>query len=166
MLTKMSSTDPEASSVSGENAAVPDSTKPNDAARRDFLIAGAVALAASIPVSFLFDFLTTEKVPAPPEIQLLTDVDEDFLKRRGVRQWEIWESSSVPSNKFDYTYDKTESVYILEGEALVTPKDGRKAIVLKPKVFASFPKGLSCVWEVKSPVRKYYKEYNAILGFE
>ena len=163
----MSSTDPEAPSNQIEStSSVSESTKQNETARRDFLIAGVVALAASIPVTLLFDMFTTEKEPAQSEIQVLVDVDEDFLKERGVRQWDVWESSSVPSKKFDYTYDKTESVYIIDGEAVVTPKDGRKAVVLKPKVFASFPKGLNCVWDVKSPVRKYYKEYNAILGFE
>ncbi len=133
---------------------------------RRFLVAGALSLVVSIPLTFLIEFLGNEREPGPPEIQVLTDVDEDFLAKRGVRKWDIWESSSVPSKKFDYTYDKTETVYILEGEAVVTPKDGRKAVVLKPNVFASFPKGLSCVWEVKSPVKKFYKEYNAILSFE
>ena len=165
--TLRSSTDSDsASSVGTEEVSSAQKAASNEVSRRDLLIASAVALAASIPVSFLIDSVSSEKVPAPVEIQVLTNVDEDFLAKRGVRKWDIWESNSVPSNRFDYTYEKTESVYILDGEAIVTPKDGRKAVVLKPNVFASFPKGLSCVWEVKSPVRKFYKEYNAILGFE
>ena len=165
--TLRSSTDSDsASSVGTEDISSAQKAASNEVSRRVLLIASAVALAASIPVSFLIDSVSSEKVPAPVEIQVLTNVDEDFLAKRGVRKWDIWESNSVPSNRFDYTYEKTESVYILDGEAIVTPKDGRKAVVLKPNVFASFPKGLSCVWEVKSPVRKFYKEYNAILGFE
>jgi uncharacterized protein len=144
--------------------AVSDATNTSDTRR--FLIAGALSLIVSIPLTFLIEFLGNEREPGPPEIQVLSDVDEKFLSKRGVRQWDIWESSSMPSNKFDYTFEKTESVYILEGEAIVTPKDGRKAVVLKPNVFASFPKGLSCVWDVKTPVRKFYKEYNSILSFE
>ncbi len=140
-------------------------TAPTSDTRR-FLIAGALSLVVSIPVTFLIEFLGNEREPGPPEIQVFSSVDEDFLAKRGVRQWDIWESSSVPSKKFDYNYDRTESVYIIEGEAVVTPKDGRKAVVLKPNVFASFPKGLSCVWEVKTPVRKFYKEYSSILSFE
>jgi uncharacterized cupin superfamily protein len=151
-------------SGSDSKGAVKDADPASDTRR--FLVAGVLSLLVSIPVSFLIEFLGKEQEPGPPEIQVFTNVDEDFLSKRRVRQWDIWESSSVPSNKFDYTYEKTEAVYILEGEAVVTPKDGRKAVVLKPNVFASFPKGLSCVWEVKTPVRKFYKEYNAILSFE
>jgi uncharacterized cupin superfamily protein len=44
----------------------------------------------------------------------------------------------------------------LEGEAVVTPKDGGDAVTIKEGDYVSFPKGLSCTWEVKSPIRKHY----------
>ena len=138
--------------------------------RPDFIFAAAVSLAVSIPLSLVLESLdpNREVKEPPPEIQLVSgaEVSDPLLRKLGVEKWKVWESSSVKDSRFDYVYKQAESVYILEGEALVTPKDGRRPVLLKPKVFATFPKGLACTWDVKVPVKKFYKEYVAISSFE
>lgn len=46
--------------------------------------------------------------------------------------------------------------YFLEGEVEVTGKDGAKTSFGKGD-FVTFPVGLSCVWNIKKPVKKHYK---------
>jgi uncharacterized cupin superfamily protein len=77
---------------------------------------------------------------------------EDSLKSKGVASWPIWEKEV---SRFDWHYDSTEECYLLEGEVIVETEDGRSVKFGKGD-FITFPKGLSCVWDVKQPVRKHY----------
>ncbi|MDI6606042.1 MAG: cupin domain-containing protein [Candidatus Omnitrophota bacterium] len=77
---------------------------------------------------------------------------EDQLKNLGVFGWPIWEKEV---SKFDWHYDDIEQCYFLEGRVTVETKDGKKVEFGKGD-FVSFPKGLSCVWEIKEPVKKHY----------
>ena len=43
----------------------------------------------------------------------------------------------------------------MEGEVDVTSKDEKKVSFGKGD-FVTFPEGLSCVWDIKKPVRKHY----------
>ena len=82
-------------------------------------------------------------------IEKLGDKD---IKERNVTAWPIWEKEV---SKFDWHYDDTEECYLLEGKVIVETDDGSKVEFSKGD-FVTFPKGLSCTWDIKSPVRKHY----------
>ena len=49
-----------------------------------------------------------------------------------------------------WTYDDTETEYILEGEVIVTPTtDPSSAVTVGPGDLVTFPSGMSCTWDVK-----------------
>ena len=77
---------------------------------------------------------------------------EEKLKSLGVSSWPIWEKEV---SKFDWHYDEPETCYLLKGKVTVTAKDG-KAVNFGAGDFVVFPKGLSCVWDIKEPIRKHY----------
>ena len=77
---------------------------------------------------------------------------QDELKKMCVFAWPIW---TKEVSRFDWHYDCVEECYLLEGEVVVEPKGGKKVIFGKGD-FVIFPKGLSCVWDIKKPVRKHY----------
>ena len=55
---------------------------------------------------------------------------------------------------FDWSYESEETCLIIEGEVMV--KYGSKSVSFAAGDLVIFPKGLSCVWKVTKPVRKYY----------
>lgn len=77
---------------------------------------------------------------------------EQMLKDRRVRDWLIWEKGV---SMFDWHYGETEECYIIEGEVLVETKDGEK-VEIKKGDFVTFPQGLSCVWDIKKPIKKHF----------
>jgi uncharacterized cupin superfamily protein len=77
---------------------------------------------------------------------------EEDLEGRGVSSWPIWEKEV---SRFDWHYDATEECYLLEGRVVVEKEDGEKVEFGKGD-FVTFPEGLSCVWDVKEPVKKHY----------
>ncbi len=78
--------------------------------------------------------------------------DEEELKKREITSWPIWEKDV---SRFDWYYNDTEECYLLEGKVEVETKDGKKVEFSKGD-FVTFPKGLSCTWNIKEPVRKHY----------
>ena len=74
------------------------------------------------------------------------------IEKEGIMSWPIWEKEI---SRFDWHYDETEECYLLEGKAVVETDDGEKVEFGKGD-FVTFPKGLSCVWEIKEPVKKHY----------
>ena len=78
--------------------------------------------------------------------------NEEDLEKRGVLSWPIWEKEV---SRFDWHYDSTEECYLLEGKVVVETDDGGKVEFGKGD-FVTFPKGLSCVWDVREPVRKHF----------
>lgn len=78
--------------------------------------------------------------------------DKAELEKMGVFSWPIWEKEK---SRFDWHYDSTERCYFLEGSVTVESKDGTSVSFGKGD-FVTFPKGLTCVWHVKEPVRKHY----------
>jgi len=64
----------------------------------------------------------------------------------------IWECGV---STFDWHYDREEECLVISGEVIVKHNNGQSHI--KSGDFVVFPKGMSCVWEVKSPVKKHYK---------
>jgi len=78
-------------------------------------------------------------------------LSEEEIERRDIRNWPTWEAA--PS-RFDWYYDETEECLILQGRVKVETDDGE--IEIKEGDFVTFPKGLSCVWEITEPVKKHY----------
>jgi len=74
------------------------------------------------------------------------------LEVMGVYDWPVWEKEE---STFSWTYDKRETCYILDGEVVVTPTGG-EPVTLREGDLATFPVGLSCTWEIRSPIRKHY----------
>lgn len=74
------------------------------------------------------------------------------LKKIGVFSWPIW--TKEPS-RFDWSYDSIEECLFLEGEVTVETEDGKSASFGKGD-FVTFPKGLSCTWDIKKAVKKHY----------
>jgi len=79
--------------------------------------------------------------------------DQNRLKSLGVFSWPIW---TKEISEFPWTYDATETCYFLEGEVEVIPEEGEPVHIGKGDL-VTFPKGLSCTWKVKKPVRKHYQ---------
>lgn len=74
------------------------------------------------------------------------------LRGMGVFGWPIWEKEV---SRFPWSYDETEECYFLEGEATVKTEDG-KVVSFGKGDFVVFPKGLSCTWDIKKPIKKHY----------
>lgn len=79
-------------------------------------------------------------------------LSQDELGKKGVFGWPIWEKEV---SRFHWSYDSIEECYFLAGEVTVDTKDG-KSIDFGKGDFVSFPKGLSCSWQIKKPVKKHY----------
>lgn len=75
------------------------------------------------------------------------------LEVMGVEEWSIW---TKEVSKFPWTYESTETCYILEGKVTVIP-DGGEPVKICPGDLVNFPAGMSCTWQVHSPIKKYYK---------
>lgn len=78
---------------------------------------------------------------------------EQRLSSLGVRKWPTW---TKEISVFPWTYDEKEVCYFLEGDVVVTPTGGEATTMGKGDL-VTFPSGMSCTWEVKSPVRKHYR---------
>lgn len=87
------------------------------------------------------DQILFEHNPAPGKLDVM-----------GVYDWPIWEKEV---STFPWTYDAQETCYILAGKVIVTP-DGGEPVNLGEGDLVTFPKGLSCTWAIKEPIRKHY----------
>ena len=76
----------------------------------------------------------------------------DEIKEKGIDSWPIWEKEV---SRFDWQYDQVEECFLLEGKVTVESKDGTKVEFGKGD-FVTFPKGLSCTWDIQEPVKKHY----------
>lgn len=86
-------------------------------------------------------------------IHVQSNPDQNILDDLGVGRWPVWQKEI---SRFPWTYDEQETCYILEGQVLVTP-DGGVPVRVGAGDLVTFPAGLSCTWEVLSPVRKHYR---------
>ena len=73
------------------------------------------------------------------------------LSQRNVFTWPIWEKEA---SRFDWHYESTEECYLLEGKVVVETEDGN--VEFGKGDFVTFPKGLSCVWDIREPVKKHF----------
>ena len=86
------------------------------------------------------------------EIKIVHNPEEKMLKRLGVKSWPIWEKEV---SEFPWSYDEEETCYFLEGGVVVTP-DGGDPVEIGKGDLVTFPKGVSCTWEIRQAVRKHY----------
>jgi len=87
------------------------------------------------------------------KVQIEHHPDEKRLDDLGVRRWDIWEKEV---SEFPWSYDEQEICFFLEGDVIVTPKDGEPVRFGKGDL-VTFPVGMSCMWKVLKPVRKHYR---------
>ncbi|NJK60400.1 MAG: cupin domain-containing protein [Oscillatoriales cyanobacterium SM2_1_8] len=80
----------------------------------------------------------------------------DTLAALGVWGWPVW---SKEVSVFDWHYDETETCYLLAGEVEVTSSHG-EPVQFGAGDLVTFPAGLSCRWQVRSPVQKHYRFSN------
>lgn len=85
--------------------------------------------------------ITVEHNPSPMKLEAM-----------GMDGWPIW---SKEESTFEWHYDSKEVCYILEGEAIVTPEGG-EPVTIRARDLVNFAEGLSCTWQVTSPIRKHY----------
>ncbi|MDY0041493.1 MAG: cupin domain-containing protein [Desulforhabdus sp.] len=87
------------------------------------------------------------------EVKIVRNPSEDELNKLGVRDWPIW---TKEVSEFPWYYTDPEICFLLEGDVVVTPEQG-EAVETGAGDLVSFPKGMSCTWNVRKNVRKHYK---------
>mmetsp|Transcript_6168 Transcript_6168/g.12691 ORF Transcript_6168/g.12691 Transcript_6168/m.12691 type:complete len:141 (-) Transcript_6168:48-470(-) len=95
----------------------------------------------------------TSSTSTKPEIQVVHQPDEAFLKEKGVFSWGTW---GCDAGSFPWTYGENESCYLLQGQVTVTPTDGRQPATFGKGDFVTFPAGMSCQWDVTEAVHKHF----------
>lgn len=87
------------------------------------------------------------------DINIEQNPSPETLKELGVDSWGIW---AKEVSKFPWQYDEQETCFFLEGEVEVTP-DGGQPVTMGKGDLVTFPKGMSCTWDIRKPVRKHYR---------
>lgn len=86
------------------------------------------------------------------EIKVLHNPEPEMLKALSVENWGIWEKEV---SKFPWAYDAEETCYFLEGDVVVTP-DGGEPVSMGEGDMVTFPKGMSCTWDIRGAVKKHF----------
>ena len=86
-------------------------------------------------------------------IQIERQVGKEQLQSMGVFDWPIWKKEA---SEFPWTYDASETCYLLEGEVEVTPAGG-DTVRFGAGDLVTFPAGMSCRWVISKAVRKHYR---------
>jgi uncharacterized cupin superfamily protein len=87
------------------------------------------------------------------EIKIERQASQEMLDKLGVFQWPIW---TKEASEFPWTYDESETCYLLEGDVIVTPEEG-EAVHFGKGDLVTFPAGMSCTWKIIADVRKHYQ---------
>ena len=69
------------------------------------------------------------------------------------RAWPIW---TCQISDFDWDYTQKETCLILEGRVTIQDRPGQDSVSFGPGDLVVFPEDLSCIWQVKEPVKKHY----------
>mmetsp|Transcript_45150 Transcript_45150/g.84269 ORF Transcript_45150/g.84269 Transcript_45150/m.84269 type:complete len:152 (-) Transcript_45150:73-528(-) len=91
-----------------------------------------------------------------PGIKVEKMSKDEADKKFGVSSWPTW---GCGASKFDWEYSGTETAYILEGEVTVTPTGEWSDVepaTIEAGDLATFPDGMTCIWDVKKPIQKHY----------
>lgn len=78
-------------------------------------------------------------------------LDKEEMTDLGIKSWPVW---TKEVSRFEWTYSGNEECYIIDGEFSVETAEGTHEI--KAGDFVIFEDGLSCIWDIKKPVKKYY----------
>ena len=73
------------------------------------------------------------------------------IEQMGISSWPIWEKEV---SRFSWTYSENEQCYIIDGEFTIETE--QETFCITKGDFVQFEKGLTCVWDIKKPVKKYY----------
>jgi uncharacterized cupin superfamily protein len=85
----------------------------------------------------------------------VTKPSPDEIAKMQIKTWSTW---GCGVSKFPWTYGDTETAFMIAGEVTITPTDSEvRPVTLKPGDLAVFPSGMSCQWDVISPIEKHYK---------
>ena len=76
--------------------------------------------------------------------------------KRKITNWKIWECAD-PS--FSHDYDRTVSLYVLEGSAILTFSDG-EVVDLKTGDFLTIERGAKAEWAIMVPIRNRYQYHD------
>jgi uncharacterized cupin superfamily protein len=90
---------------------------------------------------------------AMSEIKIVRNPTPEQLSELGVKTWSIW---TKEASEFPWTYEEEETCYFLEGDVVVTPEGGEPVEVGQGDL-VTFPRGMSCTWQVRGAVRKHYR---------
>jgi uncharacterized cupin superfamily protein len=87
------------------------------------------------------------------DIQIEHNPADETLRELGVTAWPVW---TKEVSEFPWSYDTPETCYFLEGDVVVTP-DGGEPVTMGEGDLVTFPRGMSCTWQVRKGVRKHYR---------
>ena len=87
------------------------------------------------------------------DLQMQHQDHEKRLEELGVSDWPIW---TKEASEFPWSYDAQETCYFLEGDVIVTP-DGEEPVNMGKGDLVTFPKGMSCTWNIGKDVKKHYQ---------
>ncbi|MEH6631627.1 MAG: cupin domain-containing protein [Halopseudomonas aestusnigri] len=76
--------------------------------------------------------------------------------KRKVVGWEIWECSDPT---FSHDYDRTVTLYVHEGAAVLTFSDG-EIVDLMPGDTLTIREGASATWAINTPIRNSYQYHD------
>jgi hypothetical protein len=77
--------------------------------------------------------------------------DEAEINLKGIRNWPVWEKEV---SRFPHIYEEDEHCLFLEGEVVI--ESGEDKVTLLPGDYVIFRNGLSCIWDIRKPVKKHY----------
>lgn len=86
------------------------------------------------------------------EITVVHHPLEVELLEMGVFDWPVWEKEV---SEFPWSYEMTETCYMIEGKVEVTPTGG-DPVTFGAGDMVTFPAGMSCGWKITEAVRKHY----------
>ena len=78
---------------------------------------------------------------------------KERLEELGISSWPIW---TKEVSEFPWTYDEQETCYLIEGDVVVKPDNGSQVQIGKGDLVV-FPEGISCIWNIRKNVKKYYR---------
>ena len=61
-----------------------------------------------------------------------------------------------PPSKFPWTYNATETCYLLEGRVKVYPDGYNDYVEIGPRYLVVYPKEMKCTWDVSEATDKHY----------
>ncbi len=82
---------------------------------------------------------------------IINKLSDKEKREMGILTWPIWEKEI---SRFSWTYSENEQCYIIDGEFTIETDEGNFSVSAGD--FVIFKKGLSCVWDIRKPIKKYY----------